>query len=460
MNAFAKLVLTLMISSIFVSCSVFKKGESVIMKDATPPPGYDPSFITAWKSFNPLDLEQPKLTVSYTDTKQFDSTTKIYMHLIDNGRYYVSGAADKKNLKYWCNVYLTYDGKREPVGKFKLSEIVNGGGRKNAIAIAMDHSGSMGNDRAVTVQKAVAKLIDDKRDDDAFALIRYDHRINTEVPLTNSKRQLTEMHKINGLEGYNGFTAIVDASYRGVQEVTGKGYDNTAVMIFSDGFDNSSKIVPDSLISYTIGKNTKIFGVDFGDNINPDYIKNISDKTGGYYRRIYNTNEFDLLFQDMYFRLNNAYVLEVETDFYGKHFVEVEICLPKDTLVATSFFDNTPDIGQISLLQVYFDLSKSVIKNESMKATNKLLRLMKSFPTMQVELRGHTDSLNRTGDDSYNLKLSQERADAVRKELIKGGIEPERISAIGFGDKRPIAENTTEEGRKKNRRTEFVILRK
>lgn len=460
MKIYSRLLFVLFAVVLVSSCSIIKKGEMVILKDATPPAGYNPSFITGTKPFDPNTLENPDLTVSYVDSKSLDSTTKVYMHLVDNNKWYVAGASDKRFMKYWCNVYVTYDGKRTPVKNFKLREIVDGNGLKNAVAIAMDHSGSMGDERALAVQKAVAKLIDKKRDQDAFALIRYDHRIVTEVPLTDSKRLLSQSHKINGLAGYNGFTAIVDASYQAVSEMKGKKYDNYAVMVFTDGFDNSSKITPDSLVSYGIANRAKVFGVDFGENINPDYIKNLSERTGGYYRRIYRTEEFDLLFDDMYYRLNNAYVLELETENYGKHFVEIEICLPKDTLVATSFFDNTPDIGQISLLKVNFDFNKSTLKGESKAAVSKLSRLMKAFPTMEVELRGHTDSLNRAGDEQYNIKLSQERADAVRNELIKNGIEASRIKAVGYGERQPIADNSTEEGRMKNRRTEFIILKK
>lgn len=453
--------LYLLMSLVFItSCTVFNKSESVIINDATPPQGYAPAFISSSKLFVPNDYEKPELSVSFINTKQFDSTSKVYLHLIDNKKTYLFGASDKKYSKYWCNVYLTFDGKREPIGKYKLSEITNGGGLKNAIALVADHSGSMGESRAKTVQEAIARLIEQKRDQDAFALIRYDHRINVESPISNSKRQLADAHKIDGLARYNGMTAISDAIYHASKELLGKGYDNNVIMIFSDGYDNSSKLKADSVISYCIANNIKVFGVDFGANINPDYIKNISEKTGGFYRRIYKTNEFDKLFDDMYYRLNNAYVLEFDTDFYGKHFVEVELCLPKDTLVATSYFDNTPDIGQISLLQVNFDFNKSTLKGESKRAINKLQRLMKSFPEMIVELRGHTDSLNRTGDTNYNLKLSQDRADAVRNELIKGGIEPHRLKSIGYGDSRPIADNKTEEGRLRNRRTEFIVIKK
>ena len=83
---------------------------------------------------------------------------------------------------------------------------------------------------------------------------------------------------------------------------------------------------------------------------------------------------------------------------------------------------------------------------------------MKAMPTLKIELRGHTDSTNSTGDPDYNVTLSQQRADAVRNELIRRGINGSRIQSIGFGEAMPVATNTTPEGRAKNRRTEFVIV--
>jgi len=67
---------------------------------------------------------------------------------------------------------------------------------------------------------------------------------------------------------------------------------------------------------------------------------------------------------------------------------------------------------------------------------------------------GHTDNV---GNASANLKLSQQRADAVRLQLIKNGVNPSNITSIGYGDSKPIADNSTAEGRELNRRTEIEV---
>ena len=74
---------------------------------------------------------------------------------------------------------------------------------------------------------------------------------------------------------------------------------------------------------------------------------------------------------------------------------------------------------------------------------------------MKIEVGGHTDNV---GDDASNVKRSHDRARAVRDYLVKAGIASERIQAKGYGEANPIATNDTEDGRKANRRTEFIIL--
>jgi outer membrane protein OmpA-like peptidoglycan-associated protein len=76
-------------------------------------------------------------------------------------------------------------------------------------------------------------------------------------------------------------------------------------------------------------------------------------------------------------------------------------------------------------------------------------------PSMVIELQGHTDS---QGDDKQNQKLSEDRAKAVRDALIAKGINGSRMTAKGYGETVPIADNASEEGRAKNRRTVFVVV--
>jgi OOP family OmpA-OmpF porin len=74
---------------------------------------------------------------------------------------------------------------------------------------------------------------------------------------------------------------------------------------------------------------------------------------------------------------------------------------------------------------------------------------------MRVEIGGHTDAF---GPDNYNMMLSRRRAENVRNLMIKGGVDGTRISAVGYGESKPVDANDTMEGRRLNRRIEFTIL--
>jgi outer membrane protein OmpA-like peptidoglycan-associated protein len=110
--------------------------------------------------------------------------------------------------------------------------------------------------------------------------------------------------------------------------------------------------------------------------------------------------------------------------------------------------------SKIALRNVFFDTGKSTIKAESNTELDRLVKLMKDVPGLKIELSGHTDN---TGSASGNQKLSQARADAVVTYLVSKGIAKSRLTAKGYGDTKPVASNSTNEGRQLNRRTEFEI---
>lgn len=105
------------------------------------------------------------------------------------------------------------------------------------------------------------------------------------------------------------------------------------------------------------------------------------------------------------------------------------------------------------ILNVYF--SHDGVQPLSLEGIQGLLRMMKSSPTMRVEIGGHTDN---SGQDAYNVELSRRRATAVRDMLVSGGADANRISAVGYGKTKPISPNDSRQGRSLNRRTEFIIL--
>ncbi len=108
-----------------------------------------------------------------------------------------------------------------------------------------------------------------------------------------------------------------------------------------------------------------------------------------------------------------------------------------------------------TLKNVFFETGLSALRKESYPALDEVVAAMKSKIHLVIEIAGHTDNV---GSSESNLKLSDNRANAVRDYLIKHGIEPKRVTAKGYGETQPIASNDTPEGRQQNRRTEVRII--
>ena len=102
----------------------------------------------------------------------------------------------------------------------------------------------------------------------------------------------------------------------------------------------------------------------------------------------------------------------------------------------------------------YFDFNKAVVKpGKGKDVLDGVVKVMKDNPTLRVKVEGHTDSI---GSDAYNQRLSEKRAQAVKDYLVREGIDPSRISTVGYGESKPVASNETESGRAQNRRAEII----
>lgn len=144
--------------------------------------------------------------------------------------------------------------------------------------------------------------------------------------------------------------------------------------------------------------------------------------------------------------------LELESRLWGDHGVNYisDIRIAKG---AVPLYDRLTTDGKIITYAITFEVGKATLKPEADVEINRIKKLMDDDASLKFEVQGHCDN---TGSAATNDKLSQQRAEAIVARLVELGINKNRLTAVGKGSNVPIADNTTDEGRAKNRRVEFI----
>jgi OmpA-OmpF porin, OOP family len=124
----------------------------------------------------------------------------------------------------------------------------------------------------------------------------------------------------------------------------------------------------------------------------------------------------------------------------------------KQDVVVNELLDKMNKEGFVALY-INFETAKATIKPDSQSQLDQVAAMLKAAPALKIEVAGHTDNV---GDQASNQKLSEARAQSVVAALTQRGIAAGRMTAKGYGQSSPVADNRTEEGRAKNRRVELV----
>jgi outer membrane protein OmpA-like peptidoglycan-associated protein len=152
------------------------------------------------------------------------------------------------------------------------------------------------------------------------------------------------------------------------------------------------------------------------------------------------------------------YRMAVTAPGYFGHTIEFDVLEGKDVEVQAQLDASLVTLTDKAIViheKVYFETAKAVIKVESHELLRQVARVMLEHPEIQkVSVEGHADA---RGSETYNLQLSDQRAAAVRSFLIAQGVSALRLDSQGYGESKPILDESTEQAWEKNRRVEFVI---
>jgi outer membrane protein OmpA-like peptidoglycan-associated protein/Tol biopolymer transport system component len=155
--------------------------------------------------------------------------------------------------------------------------------------------------------------------------------------------------------------------------------------------------------------------------------------------------------------IGSNYSFDVEADGYLFNSQHFELKTTNEKPYEVEIFLDKIKVGSnVALQNIFFDTNKFELLPNSMVELNILTELLKNNTTMSIEIQGHTDNV---GDVKLNEKLSENRAKSVYDFLVNNGIDKRRLSFKGYGETKPRSANSTEEGRKQNRRTEFVVTK-
>ncbi|HQV99655.1 MAG TPA: OmpA family protein [Bacteroidia bacterium] len=152
-----------------------------------------------------------------------------------------------------------------------------------------------------------------------------------------------------------------------------------------------------------------------------------------------------------------TYALNVSKDgyiFYSDNFELKDAKSSKDPVLKDVPMKPIKAGQSIVLKNIFYETDKFDLKDESKTELTKLMDFLNKNPKVHFEISGHTDNV---GSKPYNQTLSEKRAKTVYDYLIAAGIPAQRLSSKGYGDTKPISDNTTDAGRSQNRRTEFLI---
>lgn len=138
---------------------------------------------------------------------------------------------------------------------------------------------------------------------------------------------------------------------------------------------------------------------------------------------------------------------------YNQYVIQVKEMKQEMTADASQLQGELESSGHVAVYGIHFDTGKSNILPDSEPVLNQILKLLESDANLKLSIEGHTDN---QGQKAANQTLSEKRAQAVVGWLVAHGVDASRLSAKGFGDSKPVADNSTEENRAKNRRVELV----
>jgi len=370
-----------------------------------------------------------------------------------------------EDLRYWGAIKEKLGKQTVGIDKFTVREFGDKDSIPYNVMLTIDYSGSMsGVLDAIT--EGTELFISLKQPQDRIGIATFNKEYTLKVPLWDDKSMILSTFRSTASKGFGLYSAMNEAVMKSMKQFVDIPETSPKVLVlFTDGEDNFSSTRAKAILDSAKKNNIHIFTVGFG-YVNETPLRILSDYTGGKFYRAYSKQELINVFLDIYRSLRNYYLISYKPpEYFGMHYITAELAIPNRTepLLSKGEYDSALlgpgfDPGDVFTgAKIAFDFNSYILKPESMQTFDELTELMQRYPRLWLEIQGHTDNI---GTEEFNQKLSEARANSVMEELLKRGIEPKRLRTHGFGFSAPLVPNDSDENRGKNRRTQFVVLRK
>lgn len=429
----------------------------------------EPIYMSDVKPIDSIDVNKVIFDIYRVEPLDYPKEVRVFARVYDSLGNFVTNLANPylkdPNSKFFTSVReelgKNYNIRKEDVKEFFVREYGANDSLAYNIVLSTDYSGSM-NSIMDAIFQGTEIFVKMKFPYDKIALASFNKDFDIKAPLSKDTSVILDYYRKTRGTNRGLFSAVYDAVWKSFDVL--KNVDTNefkVVVIFTDGDDNYSKKNLDSLIKRANKERLNVFCVAFGYS-QDDNLKNLAKYTGGKYYKAHTKEQLLKIFKDIYLSLRFHYKIWYKPPTYwGYHKLFAGLNLPgrADSLIAEGEYDTSGwlALSDTVIRPILFDFDSAIVKPESYPIIDELVDLMYSWPKLKFDIHGHTDNV---GTQEYNQPLSEQRARAVYDLLIAKGVDERRLRYRGFGFSKPIADNNTEDGRAKNRRTEFIIIAK